>query len=267
MDRFDVSSIVATHGAPAVVGGTLAALAAGFVAWYMSPFVTLAFSVAKGYALSIFLGLPEQRLLAFVQKNAEKGNAQAVLDCIDRWCWDGQWMMNIGNRKGEILDQAVKDAQPMNCVELGGYVGYSAIRIGRLLPKGAQLVTLEISPKYARIAEAMILHAGLEKTCRIVVGDSALNIPKLKEITGKDKIDFAFVDHFKTLYLRDLKIMESCDLLKSGSVLVADNVIFPGAPDYLKYVRGLPEVYQSEFHPAQVEYSTITDGVEVTTRK
>ena len=46
-----------------------------------------------------------------------------------------------------------------------------------------------------------------------------------------------FLDHYKPLYVTDLKLSESLGLVKTGSVMAADNVIKPGNPPYLRYVR------------------------------
>jgi catechol O-methyltransferase len=42
------------------------------------------------------------------------------------------------------------------------------------------------------------------------------------------------------LYLTDIKILESSGLIGPGTTLVADNVIKPGNPPYLAYVRASP---------------------------
>lgn len=48
-----------------------------------------------------------------------------------------------------------------------------------------------------------------------------------------------------------------------GAYIVADNVIYPGAPDYLKYVRNAPQ-FTSTHHESHLEYSSsIIDGIEV----
>ena len=65
------------------------------------------------------------------------------------------------------------------------------------------------------------------------------------------------------MYLSDLRALEAAGLVRPGTVLVADNVIFPGAPDYLAYVRQSPH-YTSRFVPGKLEYQTaIEDGVEI----
>ena len=131
------------------------------------------------------------------------------------------------------------------------------------MPKGAKFYSIELNPNFAAIAREIIKFAGLEDVCQIFVGESADVLKTLKDKISAEHVDLFFIDHWKTLYLRDLKLMEKLKLLKAGTTLVADNVIFPGAPDYLAYVRS-STAYKSTFHKAQVEYSEVADGVEVT---
>jgi catechol O-methyltransferase len=46
-----------------------------------------------------------------------------------------------------------------------------------------------------------------------------------------------FLDHYKPAYTTDLKLCEELGLVIPGTVLAADNVIKPGNPPYLEYVR------------------------------
>jgi predicted O-methyltransferase YrrM len=54
-----------------------------------------------------------------VLNNARKGNIQNIIDTIDEFGWTKQWLMNIGDRKGKILDQAIQTRQPKTVLELG----------------------------------------------------------------------------------------------------------------------------------------------------
>lgn len=47
-------------------------------------------------------------------------------------------------------------------LELGAYCGYSAVRMARLLPPGARLLTIEVNPDYAAITQQMLDFAGLQ---------------------------------------------------------------------------------------------------------
>lgn len=156
--------------------------------------------------------------------------------------------------------------------------------MGRLLQPGSKIYSIEANPKFAAIAGQMIEFAGLGDTCKIFVGKSTETLPLLPQLIHglsstdptatatieidqklpKLEVDLFFVDHVKWLYLQDFMLIEQLGYLKKGSVLVADNVIFPGAPDYLKYIRQNTKIYKSTFHASTVEYSEIPDGVEVT---
>jgi len=50
-----------------------------------------------------------------------------------------------------------------------------------------------------------------------------------------------FLDHYKPAYTTDLKLCEELKLVTPGSVMAADNVITPGNPPYLEYVRSSVE--------------------------
>ena len=72
---------------------------------------------------------------------------------------------------------------------------------------------------------------------RVVVGSSADSIRRLHKSGELKKIDMMFLDHYKPLYTPDLKLCEELGLIQPGTVLAADNVVKPGNPPYLKYVR------------------------------
>ena len=46
-----------------------------------------------------------------------------------------------------------------------------------------------------------------------------------------------FIDHFKDVYLKDFLLLEKYGVIKKGTVIVGDNIIFPGAPDYLQWFK------------------------------
>ncbi|MBN3284521.1 COMT methyltransferase, partial [Polyodon spathula] len=52
-----------------------------------------------------------------------------------------------------------------------------------------------------------------------------------------------------------------CSLLWEGAVLLADNVICPGTPDYLGYVWSSPH-YQSQYFISHLEYTGVEERLE-----
>jgi catechol O-methyltransferase len=58
-------------------------------------------------------------LRKYVLENGRRGDIQHVIDTIDRFGWKEQWLMNVGDRKGKILDQAIQTRKPKTVLELG----------------------------------------------------------------------------------------------------------------------------------------------------
>lgn len=60
------------------------------------------------------------------------------------------------------MDTVVREQGPSVLLELGAYCGYSAVRMARLLPPSARLLTIELNPDYAAITQQMLDFAGLQ---------------------------------------------------------------------------------------------------------
>ncbi len=62
-------------------------------------------------------------------------------------------------------------------------------------------------------------------------------------------------------------MLEEVGLIKSGTVIVADNVVIPGALDYLEYIRNNPN-YTTTLHEENLQYNeNLVDGIEISIRK
>src|ERR1700674_539007 len=172
-------------------------------------------------------------------------------------------MMNVGDEKGEILDGAVRCAQPRRILELGTYCGYSALRIARVMPLDAALYSVEFSPANADIARRIWEHAGVASRVTVVVGslgDGGGTLAHLESEHGfrPGTLDFVFIDHDKAAYLPDLERILDRGWLRPGSVVVADNVRVPGAPAYPAYMRAYQnDSWDTVEHSAHVEYQSL----------
>jgi len=76
--------------------------------------------------------------------------------------------------------------------------------------------------------------AGLSHKVHVIMGSVEQKLHVLKDVYGIETVGAIFIDHAKERYLPDLLLVEKAGLLQKGSVLIADNVIIPGAPDYLE---------------------------------
>jgi catechol O-methyltransferase len=193
-----------------------------------------------------------------VLKEDNKNSPQAILDTIDNFGWNKAFLMNIGDEKGFLLERAIKEKNPKNCLELGVYLGYSSIRILRNLNEDSMLTSIEASSKYYEISQEIVSHSGLSNQWNPLKGRAKNVIPLLNE-----KYDFVFLDHWKDEYLSDLKTIQSLGLLNDGAIILADNVVLFNMEDYLSYVRN-SLVFESKFISTNREYSkTEPDGIEI----
>ena len=199
----------------------------------------------------------EDAILQRVLTTAEPGNVDDAIRIIDEFAHNDAILINIGDEKGLILDAAIKRANAQRLLELGAYIGYSALRTARVMPAGAHLYSVELSPANAAISRKVLEHAGVSDRVTIVdgkIGDPA-TMSQLRKVFAGGKLDFAFLDHWKDAYLRDLKTIIAEGWLHSGSIVVADNVKVPGAPDYLAYMRSdNGKTWRTTEHQTHVEY-------------
>ncbi|XP_062408043.1 transmembrane O-methyltransferase homolog [Sardina pilchardus] len=204
----------------------------------------------------------EERAFRHVLTQATPGEPDSILEAFDRWSTSTEYISHIGPKKGKILDKVVQDVAPLVVLELGTHCGYSTIRIARALPVGARLITVEMDERNAQIAEKVVRLAGYDDDMvELRVSASEDLIPRLRAELGVERVDLVFMDHWKRCYLPDLRLLEACGMLGRGSVVLADNVLFPGAPHFLRYARSCG-LYQLRIHRATLEYSAgIRDGM------
>jgi catechol O-methyltransferase len=67
------------------------------------------------------MGSSHSAMLDYVLKNSRQGDIQSVISTIDEFAWNKRWLMNIGDKKGKILDEAVRERNPNTILELGNF--------------------------------------------------------------------------------------------------------------------------------------------------
>jgi predicted O-methyltransferase YrrM len=120
-----------------------------------------------------------------------------------------------------FLEQIVIMIKPKRVLEIGTAIGYSSIRIARLLARQSSLHTIEKSKENISIAKENIAKAKLQNKIKIFEGDALRILPQLNK-----KYDLVFLDSDK----EDYKILfdYSMLLLKKGGVIFVDNLLWHG---------------------------------------
>lgn len=170
---------------------------------------------------------------------------------------------SIGPIKGKIISEIIQKCKPTTILEIGTLHGYSAILMTDLLLDDyhdAKLITIEIEKNLADIARKNIGKAGLAHKIEVVCGNALDVIPTLTAY----KFDLIFLDAVKSEYLQYLKLIEVNELMKKGSVVVADNVLLyeNEMKYYLEYVRNSGR-YKSQTTETTLEFNkNVKDALE-----
>lgn len=172
------------------------------------------------------------------------GNPQKVLAAIDEYHTHHNMLINVGPVKGAHITKLIAEHKPSIMIELGGYIGYSAILFGAAVRAsgGKKFYSLEKNPEMAAVANQLVDLAGLRDFVRIMVGSSdELLVELIRERKEIDHIEMLFLDHSTKHYLPDLWLLESMGVLvQDRTLLVADNVLMGGPMKYVDWVKASP---------------------------
>ena len=78
---------------------------------------------------------------------------------------------------------------------------------------------------------------------------------------GVHTIDFALIDHVKHLYVKDLLVLQRNGFLNKGTVVVGDNVLTPGSPEYRQYLQHHTSDFTTAEHVTNLEYSNYVQDI------
>ena len=205
----------------------------------------------------------ETALEKYVLARARPGDVDDAIRVIDHFGRHVSFLINVGDEKGKILDRAVERTQSHLLLELGTYCGYSALRMARVMPREARLYSVEFNTANAEIARRIFAHAGVDDKVTVIVGtlgDGGETIRTLKRehnfVPGS--LDLVFLDHDKKAYLSDLELIVDEGWLHPGSVVVADNILVPGAPAYRAHMRHNDgTLWHTTEHRTHAEYQSV----------
>ena len=199
--------------------------------------------------------------LDYVLNNAEQNNPESILKIIDEYVLkSGKFLMNVGPEKGKLLTKSLLDTRPKKVLELGTFLGYSAVLIASNIENESTLTTIDSDKNSIEIASKMLDFAGLINKVNLVHGAADKILPSLNS-----KFQFVFIDHAKKKYLPDLELIEKNRLIESQSIVFADNVgIFEDdMKNYFSHVRNSGK-YTSQNIGSTLEYrNNIYDAVEI----
>uniref|UniRef100_F6Z9J3 catechol O-methyltransferase n=2 Tax=Monodelphis domestica TaxID=13616 RepID=F6Z9J3_MONDO len=205
---------------------------------------------------------PEERAFSYVLTNALPGDPGHILNTLDHWSSHCEYLAHLGPLKGQILTRLITQQAPECVLELGTRCGYATLLIAQALPPGSRVITIEMDPRVATVAEKVIRLSGFDE-CKVelIVGRSEEVIPHLQAQYGLCQAGLVLLGHRPRCYLRDLQLLEAHALLPAGATVLADHVLFPGAPRFLQYTKTCGR-YRCRLHHTGLQYfPAIRDGL------
>jgi predicted O-methyltransferase YrrM len=210
----------------------------------------------------------DERLVTFIN-SFDTGNTE-ILDAIEREALDTDVPI-VRKDMQSFLKFLLAATKPKRILEVGTAVGFSAILMAEYDPVDCQIVTIENYEKRIPIAKENFIRADKAEQITLLEGDAAEILPTLSE-----PFDLIFMDAAKGQYIHFMP--EVLRLLKSGGVLVSDNVLQDGDILESHYVV---ERRQRTIHKRMREYLyelthnealvtailPVGDGITVSTRK
>ncbi len=158
--------------------------------------------------------------------------------------------ISIGPEQGRFLQLMVRLTQARKVLEIGALGGYSGAWMGRALPEGGRLISLELEEKHAAFARRQWQAMGLDDRMEVRVGPALETLPGLAD---EAPFDLVFIDADKANYPRYLEW--ALEYSHPGTVILGDNVEMGGRlldperqgnPD-IQGMRGFLEMLSS--HP------------------
>jgi caffeoyl-CoA O-methyltransferase len=129
--------------------------------------------------------------------------------------------MLSGKVQGKFLSIISKMMNADRILEIGTFTGYSAICLAEGLKQGGKLITIDINEERIDIVQNAIESAGFQDKIVCKIGAAEDIIPQLDEV-----FDIVFIDADKINYSLYFDLV--IDKLRSGGIILADNVLWSG---------------------------------------
>ena len=131
--------------------------------------------------------------------------------------------MISGHIQGKLMEMIVRMVRPQRVLEIGTFTGYSALCMAAGLPEGGMIDTCEVDDELEMMILSFFERSAHGEKIRLHIG-SALDIaPSLGEC-----YDLVFIDGDKREYTAYYEMLFDNGLVKSGSWILADNILWYG---------------------------------------
>lgn len=169
----------------------------------------------------------EERMLTFIHSfDSEK---PAYLDALERYAKETNVPI-IRPQMQSLLRLLVTWGRPVQILEVGTAIGFSALLMSEYAPKGCHITTIEKYEKRIPLAKENFEKAGKSDCITLLEGDAAEILASMKQ---DGAFDLIFMDAAKGQYIHFLPDIRR--LLSPTGLLVSDNILQDGELMESKY--------------------------------
>lgn len=129
--------------------------------------------------------------------------------------------MLSGFVQGRILAMFSKMIRPRVVLEIGTYLGYSALCFAEGLADGGKVITLDVQEDTNKVARSFVEKSAYAGKIEFHLGNAVDIIPTLPET-----FDLVFIDADKPNYSNYYNLV--IDRVRPGGFIIADNVLWSG---------------------------------------
>ncbi len=133
-----------------------------------------------------------------------------------------QTNMNSGHLQGRLLKMLTQMIRPRRILEIGTFVGYSALCFAEGLEDGSELHTIEIDDEIEDLARANFALSKHGHKITLHIGDAMDILSSFSD----ESFDMAFMDGDKKAYWDHYEAL--LPKLRSGGFILADNTLWYG---------------------------------------
>lgn len=131
--------------------------------------------------------------------------------------------MQISPEVAQFLGFVVKLIGAKRCIELGTFMGYSALAVALALPPTGKLIACDVSEEFAKIARSFWREAGVESRIDLRLQPALKSLDEILATEGPNSFDFAFNDADKTNYTAYYEKL--LQLIRPGGLIAVDNTL------------------------------------------
>ncbi len=129
--------------------------------------------------------------------------------------------MLSGFFQGRVLSMFSHMIRPTVVLEIGTYLGYSALCLAEGLAEDGKVITIDIQEETNRVAQSYVAKTAYSSQIEFLLGTATDLIPTLSET-----FDLVFIDADKPNYSKYYDLV--FNRIRQGGYIIADNVLWSG---------------------------------------